>query len=50
MNEVMHSRDITEPRPRFPSIGDADQTVQMIGRHVLPVVPDHFLITHVAGK
>lgn len=47
MNEVMHSHDVTRQRPRYPSIGPIDDSVQMIGRHVLPLMPEHLLISHV---
>ena len=50
MNEVMHAHDVNRQRPRYPSIGPIDHDVQMIGRHVLPVMPDHLLISHVAGQ
>ena len=50
MNEVMHAHDVNRQRPRYPSIGPIDEEVRMIGRHVLPVMPEHLLISHVAGK
>ena len=50
MNEVMHSHDVNRQRPRYPSIGPIDEEVRMIGRHVLPVMPEHLLISHVAGQ
>lgn len=46
MTEVMHSQDVREPRPRFPEIGSNEQNVMMIGRHVMPMLPDHLLISH----
>lgn len=48
MNEVMHAHALQ--RPRYPSIGQLDEEVTMIGRHVLPIMPEHLLISHVAGK
>ncbi|KAL5254218.1 hypothetical protein ACHWQZ_G013854 [Mnemiopsis leidyi] len=46
MNEVMHAHALQ--RPRYPSIGQLDEEVTMIGRHVLPIMPEHLLISHVA--